>query len=616
MGPDLLARRWRRGAASIAAARAIARSIGCGAALLAGWSCAGGGGHGAVDEGTSIAAQDPLTDVLAPADVDAIVTAAAQSADSPRMTVAVVDRTGALLRLWSRAPGAALALPASKFAAALARSAALCSSSQGPLPSRALLDTASFHFPALFDSQSLLTPFDPNSMLPGIATVGLAGTEPGPWWEIETLGRGAGLESPFTTPPTAYAPGKAVPASANPDGSVPTPGTGRLAGGFPLYKRVAASLAAPGSVADVERLLVGGVGVYVGDPAGDPVLDEMEYAAYSAARALSPATGEPFAYGEIANAGVLHLDGLLLPYCETPQAPAGIAAGVYDGLLTLFDSGVPGAADPDGALIEPRDSASAVAFAGAEVSALLDACEQSALDTHAALRLPGGSPARIVACVVDVEGVILGLARMQDAPIAGVDQSAALARSALYFSDPAALDLDGPRAGLHPLYQILPAGVATSTRALWFLSQPLYPPGIDGLADANALSELDACAPGFAGGPLYCAVLENRKPYRFDQLAFAPIDTSPGSGVQPDTQNALAAFPGGFPLFRDGALLGALGVAGDAPAQCELVALRAIATAELALGIDLEPDPALRCDAFEYQDVVVPYAKLPITPDG
>ncbi|TAJ20857.1 MAG: heme-binding protein, partial [Planctomycetota bacterium] len=227
------------------------------------------------------------------------------------------------------------------------------------------------------------------------------------------------------------------------------------------------------------------------------------------------------------------------------------------------------------------------------------------------LRLPSKSACRVVLVVVDREGIVLGVRRMEDAAVGALDSAIAKARTARLYSDPLVVDEDGALQGLHPLTGLVPAGTAVTTRTLWFLSQPFFPPGIDASAPDH-----DMVAPFDAGsGPLYELAIENRKPFRFEQMGFAPaapIDP----GVQDDSQNGLCFVAGGIPVYRAGALIGAIGVCGDGPAQSERVASEAIAGASLALGFDLSAPHAIRANQFAYQGATLPYAKSPQNPDG
>jgi len=114
---------------------------------------------------------------------------------------------------------------------------------------------------------------------------------------------------------------------------------------------------------------------------------------------------------------------------------------------------------------------------------------------------------------------------------------------------------------------------AVSSRTVGFLAQSNYPPGID------------ANPPG---------------PYNGLQgmLSMPPPN--------PNFPNGITIFPGGFPLYRNGQLIGAIGVSGDGVDQDDIVG--ASGTHDF-----LAPD-AIRADQFFFRGTRLPYAKFPRDP--
>lgn len=79
------------------------------------------------------------------------------------------------------------------------------------------------------------------------------------------------------------------------------------------------------------------------------------------------------------------------------------------------------------------------------------------------------------------------------------------------------------------------------------------------------------------------------------------------TSANPNLPNGMTIFPGGFPLYRDGVLIGAIGVSGDGVDQDDLIA---------ASGASLFPAPeAIRADRQQYQGARLPYAKFPRNPE-
>jgi uncharacterized protein GlcG (DUF336 family) len=214
----------------------------------------------------------------------------------------------------------------------------------------------------------------------------------------------------------------------------------------------------------------------------------------------------------------------------------------------------PGPGKIDG---QPRLTAS-------EVSAIISAAAARAQESRAGIRLPVGRPVQVFISVVNNPGkpgvapAVLGVFRTPDAPIFSYDVSVQKARTALFYSS---------------------SSRAMSTRAVGFLSQAHFPPGID------------SRGPG---------------PNKDDQKnASAPLLTPPGVG-NPKLPNGITIFPGGFPLYRNGVLIGAIGVSGDGVDQDDLVA--ASGAAKFA------PPAKIRADSQTVKGIRLPYAKFPRDP--
>ena len=86
------------------------------------------------------------------------------------------------------------------------------------------------------------------------------------------------------------------------------------------------------------------------------------------------------------------------------------------------------------------------------------------------------------------------------------------------------------------------------------------------------------------------------------------VNPIPGCTPHPDLANGITIFPGGFPLYRNGVLIGAIGISGDGVDQDDIVG--ASGTHDF-----LAPD-AIRADQVVYKDARLPYAKFPRDPNG
>ena len=219
-----------------------------------------------------------------------------------------------------------------------------------------------------------------------------------------------------------------------------------------------------------------------------------------------------------------------------------------------------------------------------EVQQIFDQAVARANQTRAAIRRPLNSPARVFISVVDVDGTVLGIWRTPDATFFSYDVSAQKARTVVAFSDPT------NSFGTQILQVLgLPGNqqLAVTTRAVGFLSQRFFPPGIDQPTNGTLVQ----------AGPLFIpdAVLPLND-YRWQQnIALAPYG------------NGITIFPGGIPLYKNGQLAGAVGVSGDGVDQDDYIAA--------AGATGFEAPMAIRCDQFFYQNVRLPYVKFPRNPD-
>jgi uncharacterized protein GlcG (DUF336 family) len=535
-----------------------ARAFVCCVAVAAGLgavvsSCSGGG------SGDSLFLQpflapSPLTAVQA----DRVVTRAALSIDAPGLTIAVVDRIGHVLAVWGRSP--ATSVEDQNRAVSIARTAAFMSSSQGPITSRTLEFISTFHFPATFAAPAPLPNpfgFDFSTLAEQRPTTGVGNTPQGPLWQIFTSNRGAPLAGPGLTTAetgleTLYLPGQEIPAATNIDGSAPGPGLTYLPGGIPLV--------------DAGGRVIGAVGCVGSTP------EACEFAAISGAKG-SGAPGDESFFVNIPPQGAIFLVGVLLPYVGQTTLPAGFGPGTFAG--TYFVAPVAGTADPFGYLIGPRaDPLGALTMS--EVDQIVQQGIATANGTRAAIRLPLGSACKMIFVVTNNDGLILAAFRMEDAPIFSLDVAAAKARTCNYYASPL----------LDPLDAIpgLPPGTAVTTRTLGFLTQPFYPPGIDGNPP----------------GALFASVaLLNQNPAQFNRTGRAPFRAG--------LQSGMIFFPGATALYNAaGQLIGGLGVSGDGVEQDDFV------TAGASIGF--EAPPAIRADQFAVNGVALPYYKFPQLP--
>jgi uncharacterized protein GlcG (DUF336 family) len=323
----------------------------------------------------------------------------------------------------------------------------------------------------------------------------------------------------------------------------------------------------PGGVPIFYRnVVVGGIGVVTASNNSNVA----EYAALVGATTQRGA-GDNFGPAPAAP-GVVFIGGIALPFVNQTSLPAGFSAGPVAGTGSYFvapmnSQGQP----PEGDLITPA-AGTVGGLNAAEVKQILDSAEATANTTRAAIRLPLGSKARMVIAVADLDGTIIGLRRMQDSTVFSIDVAATKARNMVYFNSTSrtAVDLNG-----------VPMGTAVTNRTISFGAQPFYPPGIDGSSagpffNLYTMDLANPCTQGFQGG----AVNSNK------------------SGI--------VFFPGSAGLYRNGTLVGGLGVSGDGVDQDDYV------TSGGTKGFEAPAN--IRADQIMDQSVRLPYFKFPRNP--
>lgn len=260
----------------------------------------------------------------------------------------------------------------------------------------------------------------------------------------------------------------------------------------------------------------------------------------------------------------IFLDGLRLPFTADRPASGKPNRALSDllasGAGTIFDSPLFGSGAPHGSPAVPFPTATFAGFPGQlknpatadfgivgsndtsgddssfrltkkDVNKIITRAVSQALTIRAAIRQPIGVPTIVHIAVTDRDGDLLGVFRMDDGTNFSYDVAIQKARTAAFFSDDA-----------H----------AFSARAIGFVSQRFFPAGINGNAGPmfgiqNALS--------------LSATLgtENR------------AATTPKTGEKNPLRNGITIFPGGFPLYKNGRLVGAIGISGDGVDQDDIV---------------------------------------------
>jgi uncharacterized protein GlcG (DUF336 family) len=302
-------------------------------------------------------------------------------------------------------------------------------------------------------------------------------------------------------------------------------------------------------------------------------------------------------------AGRCGLDDLLAVGASLGEGgDSGADQPLTGGVMGLYRPGMiaPGDDTPGGVyLVTPHDSA-VDPITAADVRRIIEQGILAANEVRAAIRLPLGSRTKMVFAVTDTSGEVLGMFRMQDATTFSIDVAVAKARNVAYYADPAALQPEDEVAGIG-------AGVAFTNRTFRFLAEPRFPSGIDGIVPPFSILNDDAINTATGenlGGPATVS--------EFDSVlghdAFFPMSNF----RDPDdiaNQSGVVFFPGSTPLYKNGTLIGGLGVSGDGVDQDDVVTFVA-ATGFQAAG------NATRADQVSLLGVRLPFQKFLRNPWG
>ena len=254
---------------------------------------------------------------------------------------------------------------------------------------------------------------------------------------------------------------------------------------------------------------------------------------------------------EMTNATFAGVPGLVrdranVQMSNTPGVPDFGAGGVPLPHTEPQDTdGIIGSSDPNGLTLSDV------------MSIITDAVSQ-AVQTRAGIRKPNGIHARVHVAVVDTSGNVLGVFRMEDGTNFSYDVAVQKARTAAFFSD-----------DQH----------AFSTRAIGFMSQLDFPPGIK-----NGLP-----------GPLF--ELQNdldESSTPSNPFGEVTLQSQPAQEAYSRLADGITIFPGGLPLYKNGQLVGAVGVSGDGVDQDDLIAYAGTK--------GFQPPPQIRSDKLVAAD--------------
>ena len=491
----------------------------------------------------------PVSAQLTATDVQTIINRAVTRAVqiSPRSVIAVTDREGYVLGVWNVRGGEP---NSDEIATAVSKAgtAAFLSSNQNAFTSRTAGFIIQQHFPP-----------------------GLRNTPPGPLV-------GVGLSNMPFSDVNRFKKTDLIPTSSSP-GTFGSPITGTSLdgspGGLPLYK---------------SGKLVGGVGV-TGDGIPGPLAPVRAQnpfifiPGYDKDEDVALAGQKGFAPSPAILATNVFINGIRLAYtASTTKTSAALAVVGNPSAQFPVQNPPPPFPYPivtfggvSGQLRQPIISDPIAApingqarLNSTEVASIIDLAARRVKITRAGIRLPIGSQMQVFITVVNnpdslgISPTVLGAFRTGEATLFSWDVAVQKGRTAVFFSK-----------SYLPLFS---RQIAMSTRTVGFLAQRNYPPG------------LDAQGPGPYNG--------------FQESVSLPLSIGPPPN--PSLPNGITIFPGGFPLYRNGVLVGAIGISGDGVDQDDIVG--ASGTRDF-----LAPE-SIRADQFFFKGARLPYAKFPRDP--
>lgn len=376
-------------------------------------------------------------------------------------------------------------------------------------------------------------------------------------------------------------------------------------GGLPIYK---------------DGVAVGGVGIegdgiYTVDR--DPGDFDQPFEELIAASAV-----RGFEAPALIRADNILVDGIRLPYSNvaSPPAPATIAFGSLPGVVPVafpirsaqISAFVPAAVGGVSGEVDTRffpfvagaSPAGPNALTASDVQTIIAHAAQQANITRAAIRQPLGSNARVTIAVVDASGTVLGVFRQLDAPVFGFDVSVQKARTAAFYSSATAGTLlrgagfssYADRAAADGL--LLDGSIAFTDRAVGFLHRPFFPDGINNTAAGPFSTPLGEWSPFNVGLQLDLI--------KTNLLAAIGGATVPCSTI-PNLPNGVQIFPGSVPIYKNGVLVGAIGISGDGVDQDDLISAGG--------GNGYSPAPGIRSDQVFVRGVRLPFLKFPRSPN-
>jgi uncharacterized protein GlcG (DUF336 family) len=409
-------------------------------------------------------------------------------------------------------------------------------------------------------------------------------------------------------------------------------------GGFPLYKN---------------GVLVGGIGVMAdGDYAFDTNVTDLQI---DDEEAIALAGLQGFAAPDSITADRITVDGVSLRYSDMRVADLNPLKNNFPaiqgtiGLLvavTGYNAGaiVPGTpygteasgyrfatsaefAFPDAFVLSNGSGTNRYPIRGgtdagsvaqpltaAESRAILEEAYKVMSRSRAQIRRPLDSRAQVTISLVDTNGSVLGIVRAPDAPIFGTDVSLQKARTVTFFSGPSAAQdlLANPDAEVGNYVtrartffndaSALTGRWAFGARSIGNLARPHFPDGEAGRPEGPFGRPIEDFNP-FATGLQVALIKSNVLQHALFTEGKPFNDTAPQCTLLPPTPtgkprlaNGMQIFSGGVPIYRNGQLVGGIGVSGDGIDQDDMISFLGVHNGGQRAGSISNAPSAIRAD--------------------
>lgn len=280
-----------------------------------------------------------------------------------------------------------------------------------------------------------------------------------------------------------------------------------------------------------------------------------------------------------------------------------------------------------------------------EVETIIEEAFNVMTRARAQIRKPLDSRAQVSISVVDTHGSILAMVRSPDAPIFGSDVSLQKARTATFFSNPVAgtqlggvtraPDFGGgaDRRVTGRVAQIrgfigdqnaLTGTHAFADRSGGNLSRPYFPDGEVGTANGPLSVPISQFSP-FANGLQEELIEDNILLHVGFVVGGPPVDVRRRCTYLPDVvagqnrlQNGIQIFPGSVPIYKNGELVGGIGVSGDGIDQDDMISFLGLHNAGVKLGTLGNADRSIRANNIVIpvngEDIRLRFVNCPFAP--